>query len=205
MLVVGIAGGSGAGKTTVVRKIIERLPKGSVALLSQDNYYIDNSHLPMKERHQLNFDHPSAIEFDLLIEHLADLKAGKTINMPVYSYFTYVRLDDVIPIQPCEVIIVDGILIMTNERLRDLLDIKVFVDADADDRLMRRLQRDVLDRGYSVEGVLHKYEYTVKPMHIQFIEPTKRYADIIVPQGGNNEVAIDVLASMIRLKENLVD
>lgn len=203
MLVVGITGGSGAGKTTVVRKIIERLPKSSVALLSQDNYYRDNGHLPMKERHQLNFDHPSSIEFELLIEHLVNLKAGNTINMPVYSYFTYVRLNDVVPIQPCEVIIVDGILIMTSQKLRSLLDIKVFVDADADDRLMRRLQRDVLERGYSVESVLHKYEYTVKPMHNQFIEPTKRYADIIVPQGGNNEVAIDVLTSMIRLKENL--
>ncbi len=199
MLIVGISGGTGAGKSTVVRKIMERLPNDSVSLISQDNYYKDRSDLPLAERRQLNFDHPSAIEFSLLVQHLKILMKGSPIAMPIYSYITCTRAAEVIPIQPKEVIIVEGILIMSNPELRNLLNIKVFVDADPDDRLIRCIHRDILERGRNIREVLERYERSVKPMHIQFIEPTKRYADIIVPQGGNNEVAIKVLASMIEM------
>lgn len=198
MLIVGIAGGTGAGKSTVVRKIMDRLPKEKVALVPQDNYYKDNSHLPLVERQKLNFDHPSAIEFDLLVEHVHRLKTGMNIEMPIYSYLTCTRSHETISLIPQGVTVVEGILIFTNSALRDLLDIKVYVDADPDDRLMRCIQRDILERGRSVREVLERYEHTVKPMHNQFIEPTKRYADIIVPQGGNNHVAINVIANMIR-------
>ncbi|NOY36963.1 MAG: uridine kinase [Chlorobi bacterium] len=197
MLIVGIAGGTGSGKTTVVKKIIERLPPGEVAVLPQDAYYRDNGHLPLEERQEMNFDHPSSVEFPLLVKHLKMLKAGNTIQQPVYSYLTCTRQKETIPIAPHDVILVEGILILTDEELRNHFDIKVFVDADADDRLGRVIRRDLLERGRSVEKVLERYDKTVKPMHLQFIEPTKRYADIIVPQGGNNEVAISILTSII--------
>ncbi len=198
MLVVGIAGGTGAGKSTVVRKIMDRLPKEKVALVPQDNYYKDNSHLSLSDRQKLNFDHPSAIEFELLVEHIQQLKNGGNIEMPMYSYLTCTRSHETVSLTPQGVTVVEGILIFTNPALRDLLDIKVYVDADPDDRLMRCIQRDILERGRSVREVLERYEHTVKPMHNQFIEPTKRYADIIVPQGGSNHVAINVIANMIR-------
>ena len=197
MLIVGIAGGTGSGKTTVVKKIIDRLPKGEVAILPQDSYYKDNSHLPLEERQEINFDHPSAVEFGLLIEHLEMLKEGKTINQPIYSYLTCTRSEETIIVQPKHVVIVEGILCLTNKRLRDLMTIKVFVDADADDRLSRVITRDTVERGRSINIVLNRYDKTVKPMHLQFIEPSKRYADLIVPQGGNNKVAIDILTSTI--------
>ncbi len=197
MLIVGIAGGTGAGKTTVVRKIMEQLPKDKVALIPQDNYYKDNAHLPLEERKQLNFDHPSSIDFELLSQHLKSLKANQKIQVPTYSYLTCTRNEETIPIEPKRVIVVEGILILSIKELRPFLDIKVFVDADADDRLLRCIQRDILQRGRGVAEVLERYEKTVKPMHNQFIEPSKRYADIIVPQGGSNQVAINVLASMI--------
>ena len=197
MLIVGIAGGTGSGKTTVVRKIIERLPKDEVAVLSQDSYYKDNSHLPLEERRKLNFDHPNAIEFDLLVSHLQMLREGKTIHQPVYSYITSTRSSETILVKPRDVIIVEGILVLTNKQLRDMFDIKVFVYADADDRLIRVIRRDIRERGRDVEQVLQRYTATVKPMHEQFIEPSKKYADIIVPEGGNNEVAINMLASII--------
>jgi uridine kinase len=197
MLIVGIAGGTGSGKTTVVRKIIDRLPPDEVAILPQDAYYKDNSHLPLEERQEINFDHPSSIEFPLLVRHLRMLKAGELIQRPVYSYLTCTRASETVPIEPKHVILVEGILILTDEELRNEMDIKVFVDADADDRLSRVIQRDIRERGRSVEKVLERYDKTVKPMHLQFIEPTKRYADIIVPQGGNNEVAINILTSII--------
>ncbi len=197
MLIVGIAGGTGSGKTTVVRKIIERLPKDEVAVLSQDSYYKDNSHLPLEERRKLNFDHPNAIEFDLLVSHLKMLDAGKAIHQPVYSYITSTRSSETILVKPRDVIIVEGILVLTNKQLRDMFDIKVFVYADADDRLIRVIRRDIRERGRDVEQVLQRYTATVKPMHEQFIEPSKKYADIIVPEGGNNEVAINLLASII--------
>jgi len=203
MLVVGIAGGTGSGKTTVVKEVVKRLPKDEVAIVPQDSYYKDNSHVPMEERHDINFDHPSSIEFKLLIEHIAKLKKGEPIQQPIYSYLTCTRSEETITVEPKNVVIIEGIMILQNTRLRDLMDIKVFVDADNDDRLMRVVQRDIEERGRSVSKVLKRYEDTVKPMHLQFIEPTKRYADIIIPQGGKNKVAIDILTSII--EKNLYD
>lgn len=200
MLIIGIAGGSGSGKTTVVRRIIELLPPDSVSILSQDAYYKDNGHLSPEERAKINFDHPSSIEFSLMVKHLDELRRGHAIDMPVYSYLTCARQAETILVEPRKVIIVEGILIMTDPDIRKRLNIKVFVDADADDRLMRIMRRDLIERGRSYEKVLEHYEQFVKPMHLQFIEPTKRYADIIVPQGGENTVAIDILASRISMK-----
>ncbi len=197
MLVIGIAGGTGSGKTTVVKKLVDCLPPGEVTVIPQDSYYKDGSHLPMEQRQEMNFDHPSSVEFDLLVEHLNKLKKGESVNQPIYSYLTCTRAPETVFIEPKHVIIVEGILIFTNPELRDLLDIKVFVDADPDDRLSRVVRRDIVERGRSVNKVLERYEKTVKPMHLQFIEPTKRYADIIVPQGGNNEVAVSILTTII--------
>lgn len=199
MLVIGIAGGSGSGKTTVVKKIIRALPNSSVSVISQDAYYKDNGHLSAEERKKINFDHPSSIEFELLIRHLDELKQGSTIQMPVYSYVTCARAKETIPVQPTRVVIVEGILVLTNEHLRERMDIKIYVDADGDDRLMRIIQRDIDERGRSFMDVLRHYETFVKPMHLQFIDPTKRFADIIIPQGGANQVAIDIVASRIRM------
>ena len=202
MLVIGIAGGTGSGKTTVVRKIIESLPPGEVAVLSQDSYYKDNSHLPLEKRQEINFDHPQALEFDLLIEHIKELKRGTSIQEPMYSYLTCTRSEETKTVQPKEVIILEGILVLTNKDLRDLFDIKVFVHADADDRLNRVIKRDIVERGRSVEKVLERYDKSVKPMHLQFIEPSKRYADLILPEGGHNTVAIEVLTSIIEKNLN---
>ncbi len=203
MLIIGIAGGSGSGKTTVVKKIIKSLPKDSVSVISQDAYYKDNGHLSPEERAKINFDHPSSIEFNLLIKHLDSLKEGNAIEMPIYSYLTCARAKETVTVYPKKVIIVEGILILTSPRMRDRMDIKVFVDADGDDRLMRIIWRDLEERGRSFQQVLEHYENFVKPMHLQFIEPTKRYADIIVPQGGKNQVAIDILSSRIKMNLNL--
>lgn len=203
MLIIGIAGGSGSGKTTVVKKIIKNLPKDSVSIISQDSYYKDNGHKSSEERAKINFDHPSSIEFNLLIKHLEMLKEGHPIEMPIYSYLTCARAKESITITPKKVIIVEGILILSSPRMRDRMDIKVFVDADGDDRLMRIIWRDLEERGRSFHQVLEHYEKYVKPMHLQFIEPTKRYADIIVPQGGKNQVAIDILSSRIKMNLNL--
>jgi uridine kinase len=200
MLIIGIAGGSGSGKTTVVKKIIASLPPDSVSLISQDSYYRDNGHLSAEERAKINFDHPSSIEFNLLINHIDQLKEGKTIGMPIYSYLTCARAEETIPVEPKKVIIVEGILILSNPRLRKRLDIKVYVDADNDDRLMRIIWRDIEERGRSFKEVLDHYERFVKPMHLLFIEPNKRYADIIIPQGGENQIAIDILTSKIKMK-----
>ncbi|MFO7940866.1 MAG: uridine kinase [Bacteroidales bacterium] len=197
MLVVGIAGGTGSGKTTVLKKIIERLPKNVVAVIPQDSYYRDNSHLPLQERQEINFDHPRALEFKLLIDHVKKLKQGEPVDQPIYSYLTCTRSNETLTIEPKEVVIVEGILILQNAQLRNLMDVKVFVDADNDDRLMRVIQRDLIERGRAVGKVLERYEKTVKPMHLQFIEPTKRYADIIIPQGGENKVGIDILTTTI--------
>lgn len=197
MLIIGIAGGTGSGETTVVNRIIESLPQGEVVVIPQDSYYMDNSHLPLEQRQEMNFDHPESIEFELLVEHIKKLKNGEPIEQPIYSYLTCTRAKETVPIQPRHVVIVEGILIFSCDELRKLMDIKVFVDADADDRLSRVIARDIVERGRSVNKVLERYEKTVKPMHLQFIEPTKRYADIIVPQGGNNSVAINILTSII--------
>jgi uridine kinase len=201
--IIGIAGGTGSGKTTVVRKVIESLPKDEVAIIPQDSYYKDNSHLPIEERQEINFDHPRSLEFKLLIDHIKKLKEGKAVQQPIYSYLTCMRSEETIHVEAKKVIIVEGILILQNSQLRDLMDIKVYVDADNDDRLMRVIHRDLIERGRSVNKVLERYEKTVKPMHLQFIEPTKRYADVIIPQGGNNKVGIDLLSSMLEKKIHL--
>jgi len=197
MLVIGIAGGSGSGKTTVVNAIASKL-KEKVVVIPQDSYYNDSSHLPMEERHKINFDHPDAIDWDLLCDQLSQLKEGKTVEQPIYSYITCSRSKtETVTVKPADVIIVEGILIFTCKKLRKQLDIKIFVDADDDDRLMRIITRDNLERGRDVSAVVDHYSKTVKPMHLQFIEPSKRYADIIIPQGGHNKVAIDIISATI--------
>jgi len=198
MLIIGIAGGTGSGKTTVVQKITSLFSQGEVVVIPQDSYYKDNSHMPLAERLELNFDHPDSIDFKLLVQQLKDLKAGLPIEQPIYSYLTCTRSEETIPIDPRHVVIVEGILILANAELRKQLNIKIFVDADADDRLGRVICRDMLERGRSIDKVLDRYDKTVKPMHLQFIEPTKRYADIIIPQGGHNQVAIDMVHDTIQ-------
>lgn len=200
MLTIGIAGGSGCGKSTVVKEIIRRLPKDSVTVIPQDAYYKDNGQLSAEERKRINFDHPSSIEFSLLAHHLDLLRKGQVVEMPVYSYITCARSKETIPVYPSKVVIVEGILVLTNPLMRKKLDIKVYVDADPDDRLIRIIRRDIEERGRSYKEVLKHYERYVKPMHLLFIESTKRYADIIVPQGGANHIAIDILASRIKMK-----
>lgn len=197
MLVIGIAGGSGSGKTTVVNAITAQL-KEQVVVIPQDSYYKDSSHLPMEERQRINFDHPDAIDFDLLCQQLKELKEGKTIKQPVYSYITCSRSKtETVTVAPADVIIIEGILVFTCKELRDQMDIRIFVDADDDDRLMRVMARDILERGKTVETVIERYTKTVKPMYLQFIEPSKRYADIIIPQGGHNKVAIDIISATV--------
>jgi len=203
MFSIGIAGGTGSGKTTVVKKILERIPRARVALVPQDSYYKDSSHLPMEERQLINFDHPDSLEWDLLVKHIRLLKKGKPVEQPIYSYLTCSRAKETILVEPKEVIIMEGILIYTHMPLVKEIDIKVFVDADSDDRLGRVIQRDMMERGRDLKKVLDRYEKTVKPMHLQFIEPSKRYADIIVPQGGLNKVAISILLNTIEKKLNL--
>lgn len=198
MLIIGIAGGSGSGKTTVVKKIIENLPTDSVSLISQDAYYKDNGKLSLEEKKKINFDHPDSIEWSLLINHLDQLKDNKSIPMPIYSYVTCARSIQHIEVLPLKVLIIEGILILTNQLLRERLDIKIFVDADADDRLMRIIWRDIEERGRNFKQVLEHYQTFVKPMHELFIEPTKKFADIIIPMGGQNQVAIDILTSKIK-------
>lgn len=199
MLIIGIAGGSGSGKTTVVNKIIQALPNDSVALIPQDAYYFDNGHLSLEEKRKINFDHPNSIEFDLLVDDIRKLKSGKTVNQPLYSYVTCARLKESIKVVPKKIVIVEGILILANKKLRDLLDIKLFVATDSDDRLMRIIRRDVQERGRNYNDALIHYEKFVKPMHQEFIEPTKLYADVIIPQGGNNRVAVDMVVSRIKI------
>lgn len=197
MLIIGIAGGSGSGKTTVVKAITEQL-KDRVVVIPQDSYYKDLSHCTEQEKKEHNFDHPDSIDFELLCQHLKELKEGKSIEQPVYSYITCSRsADETVTVAPADVIIVEGILIFTCAKLRKQLDIKIFVDADDDDRLMRVMSRDIIERGKTVEWVIDRYTKTVKPMFLQFIEPSKRYADIIIPQGGHNKVAIDVISATI--------
>lgn len=201
MVIIGITGGSGSGKTTVVRNILDKIDRSEVAVLSLDSYYRDNKHLTLEERRKINFDHPDSIEFDLIVKHLGELKKGNAIQEPTYDYLTSTRQTATTSIAPHHVVIVEGILLFSDERVRKLCTLKVFVDAEADDRLRRIIERDILERGRKLEDVLARYEI-VKSMHQQFIEPTKRYADLIIPQGGMNHVAIDVLVSMIMQKLN---
>jgi uridine kinase len=197
MLVIGIAGGTGSGKTTVVHQIMNQLPQTEVGVLSQDHYYRATTDLSYEERAKINFDHPRSIDFELLYEHLKDLKEGRAIDQPVYSFVTHNRVEDTIHTHPRKVMIVEGILILADKKLRELFDIKIFVHADPDERLIRRLKRDIAERGRDMEEVLNRYQNTLKPMHEQFIEPTKAFADIIIPNDRYNTVAIDVVRAVI--------
>lgn len=197
MIVIGIAGGTGSGKTTVVKRIVENFPKNEVVLLPQDSYYKDSSNVPMELRKRINFDHPDAFDWDLLSEQLSMLRDGKAIEQPVYSYITCTRQPETIHIEPRNVVIIEGILALSDPKLRELMDLKIFVDADPDERLIRVIQRDVIERGRTAEEVMDRYVKVLKPMHLEFIEPAKRYADLIVPQGGHNEKAIEILKMYI--------
>ncbi|MBR1681991.1 MAG: uridine kinase [Bacteroidaceae bacterium] len=202
MYIIGIAGGTGSGKTTVVRKIVESLPNSQVAVIPQDSYYNDNTGIPMEERRKINFDHPNAFDWKLLIHQINELRAGRSIEQPTYSYIESNRLPETVHIEPCEVIIIEGIMALCRKELRDLMDLKIFVDADPDDRLIRVISRDMAERGRTAQMVMDRYIDVLKPMHLEFIEPTKRYADLIIPQGGANQKAIDIMRTYIihRLK-----
>lgn len=197
MLIIGIAGGTGCGKTTVVNQILRELPEGEVGVISQDSYYKDTTHLSFDERVKINFDHPRSIDFELLESHLKDLRNGLDIYQPVYSFIKHNRTGDRILTHPRKVMIVEGILILTNPELRAMFDIKIFVHADSDERLIRRLKRDITERGRDIDEVLARYQNTLKPMHQQFIEPMKEYADIIIPNNKYNTVAVDIVKSII--------
>lgn len=193
MIIIGIAGGTGSGKTTVVKSIVGSLPANEVALLPLDSYYKDSSHVPVEERQNINFDHPDAFDWELLSKQVEMLRQGKAIEQPVYSYLTCTRQPETIHIEPRKVVIIEGILALSDKRLRDLMDLRVFVDADSDERLIRVIQRDVIERGRTAEAVMDRYVKVLKPMHQEFIEPAKQYADLIVPQGGHNWKAIEIL------------
>ena len=193
MYIIGIAGGTGSGKTTVVKEIVDSLPAASVAVIPQDSYYNDSSHVPVEERQNINFDHPDAFDWDLLVEQIKMLREGKAIDQPTYSYLTCTRQPEIVHVEPKEVIIIEGIMALVSPELRNLMDLKIFVDADADDRLIRLIRRDVVERGRTAEAVISRYERVVKAMHEQFIEPTRKHADIIIPQGGHNKQAIKML------------
>lgn len=196
-IVIGVAGGSGSGKTTVVREIIKGLGPDRVTVIHHDSYYRNRTDVPAAERPALNYDHPDALETSLLVRHIETLRAGRAVEVPVYDFTAHERKVETVPALPRKVVIVDGILILWDRELRELMDIKVFVDADADIRVIRRLTRDVAERGRSVESVIRQYVETVRPMHLEFVEPSKRYADLIVPEGGHNSVAVDMLITKI--------
>ncbi len=197
-IIVGVAGGTGSGKTTIVREIFEGLNSENVVLIQHDSYYKDRSHLPTGERAKVNYDHPDALETSLLIEQLKQLLAGKPIQVPVYDFVTHTRKRECVQVEPRKVIMVEGILILADQGLRDLFDIKVFVDTDADIRFIRRMERDIVERGRTRESVVAQYIESVRPMHLEFVEPSKRYADVIVPEGGHNSVAVDMIITKIR-------
>ncbi len=198
MLIIGIAGGTGSGKTTVVKQIMDELKNEEVDVISQDSYYQDTTHLPYEERVKINFDHPKSIDFDLLVTHLQELKAGKTIEEPIYSFIEHNRTSETRTIHPRKVIIVEGILILTHPEVRNMFDIKIYVHADSDERLIRRLKRDINERARDLDEVLWRYQTTLKPMHQQFIEPTKEFADIIIPTNRYNTVAVDIVQTIIK-------
>lgn len=197
-IIIGVTGGSGSGKTTVSRAIFEQLHGHSLLMLQEDSYYNDQSDMPFEERIKTNYDHPNAFDTELLVKQLKDLLDWKTIEKPIYDYTEHTRSSEVEKVEPKEVIILEGILVLNDPALRDLMDIKIFVDTDDDIRIIRRIQRDIEERGRSLQSVIDQYKSTVKPMYHQFIEPTKRYADIIVPEGGENQVAIDLLVTKVR-------
>lgn len=197
MYIIGIAGGTGSGKTTVVRKIVEALPGDKIALIPQDSYYNDTTHLTMEERRRINFDHPDAFDWELLTHQIEELRNGKSIEQPTYSYIESNRQAETVHVEPCEVIIIEGIMALFKKELRNLMDLKIFVDADPDERLIRVIQRDTVERGRTTQMVIDRYLEVLKPMHEEFIEPTKRYADLIIPQGGNNSKAIEIMRTYI--------
>jgi uridine kinase len=196
--VIGVAGGTGSGKTTIVREILKEFDPDNVLVIQHDSYYRDRSHLPSGERADVNYDHPDALETSLLIEHLRQLLANAPANIPIYDFVTHTRKPESQQIKPCRVIVVEGILILADAALRELFDIKVFVDTDADIRFIRRLERDIAERGRTRESVVAQYLQTVRPMHLEFVEPSKRYADVIVPEGGHNQVAVDMIITKVR-------
>lgn len=198
MFIIGIAGGTGSGKTTVVDRILKELQHEGVDVIYQDSYYKETSHLTYEERAKINFDHPQSIDFDLLVDHLKELKKGKAIQQPVYSFKTHNRTGETITIKPQKVMLVEGILVLANPEIRKMFDIKIFVHTDSDERLIRRLKRDINERGRDFQEVLNRYQTTLKPMHQQFIEPTKEFADIIIPYNRYNEVAVNMLQTIIR-------
>jgi uridine kinase len=197
-LVIGVAGGSGSGKTTVVRRIVESIGGEQVTVLEHDRYYRDRNDLRLEERASLNYDHPDSLETDLMVQHVEALRTGRTVDVPTYDFARHARRPETQAVAPRRALIVEGILIYTDAALRRLMDVKVFVDTDDDTRFIRRLQRDIAERGRTVQSVIEQYLGTVKPMHLEFVEPSKRYADIIIPQGGHNAVAIDMLMTLIR-------
>ena len=197
-LVIGIAGGSGSGKSTVARQLADALREASVVFLDMDAYYRNHVKLSLEERRLVNWDHPDAFDMDLLADHLQTLAEGRAISKPIYDFVTHTRREACETIEPADVIVIDGILLFADERVRDLCDVKVFVDADADERVLRRIRRDMRDRGRPLEEIIEQYLATVQPMHQQFVEPTKRYADVIVPRGGSNAVAIEMIVAKIQ-------
>lgn len=197
-VIIGVAGGSGSGKTTVANEIYNQFPSQSILMLEQDAYYRDQAHLPMEERLKTNYDHPLAFDNNLILDHLKRLLNRESVKKPVYDYPNHTRSNEVINVHPRDVIILEGILILEDDRLRDLMDIKLFVDTDSDLRIIRRLMRDIQERGRTIDSVIDQYTSVVRPMHLQFIEPTKRYADIIVPEGGHNHVAIDLMVTKVK-------
>ena len=196
-VIIGIAGGTGSGKTTVALRVREVSPGKTIRIIHHDSYYHDNSHLPVEERARINYDHPAAFETDLLIDHLEALRRGETVEKPLYDYATHSRRRETEQVEPADIVFVEGILVLENERLRDLMDIRLYVDVDADERFIRRLRRDVKERGRSVDSVIEQYLRVVRPMHLQFVAPSRRYAHIIIPEGGHNQVAIDLIATKI--------
>lgn len=200
-MVIGVAGGTGSGKTTVARRLLERFEDTrNVLLLAQDSYYKDQAHLSLEDRQQINYDHPLAFDNELLLAHLDALRRGEEIQQPVYSFVSHTRLSESLPTRSAQIILLEGILVLEDSRLRERMDIKVYVDTDADERFIRRLSRDMMERGRSVDSVIEQYLKSVRPMHLQFVEPTKRYADVIIPQGGTNEVAIELLSARIQAR-----
>ncbi|MBU9720659.1 MULTISPECIES: uridine kinase [Bacillaceae] len=197
-IIIGVAGGSGSGKTTVANEIYCKFRNQDILMIEQDSYYKDQAHLPMEERLKTNYDHPLAFDNDLLLSHLQSLVNRLTIHKPVYDYANHTRSSEVVVVEPRDVIILEGILILEDERLRDMMDIKLFVDTDSDVRIIRRLIRDIKERGRTIDSVIDQYTTVVRPMHLQFIEPTKRYADVIIPEGGQNQVAIDLMVTKIK-------
>ncbi|CAM3973233.1 uridine kinase [Alkalicoccus chagannorensis] len=197
-IIIGVAGGSGSGKTTVAHEIYRQFPEQSILMIEQDAYYRDQTHLPMEERLKTNYDHPLAFDNELLMQQLDQLSRGEAVKKPVYDYANHTRADEVIHVEPRDVIILEGIMILEDDRLREWMDIKLFVDTDSDMRIIRRLMRDINERGRTIDSVIDQYTTVVRPMHLQFIEPTKRYADIIVPEGGHNHVAVDLMVTKIK-------